>query len=64
MTESKFSLDFLYMTINLHFTSRKNIDKKTQANKITRSPDINIPESTWEYKITNNNNKYICKTEN
>ena len=49
----------------LHFTSRKNIGKKkTQTNKITRSPDTNIPESTWEYKITNNNNKYICKTEN
>ena len=53
------------MTINLHFTSRKNIDKKkTQTSKITRSSDTNIPESTWEYKITNNNNKYICKTEN
>ena len=24
----------------------------------------NIQESTWEYKIINNNNKYICKTEN
>ena len=58
-------LFFLYTTINLHFTSRKNIDnEKTQTNKITRSPDTNIPESTWEYKITNNNNKYICKTEN
>ena len=52
------------MTINLHFTSRKNIDKKTQTYKITRSPDTNIPESTLEYKITNNDNKYICKTEN
>ena len=53
------------MTINLHFTSRKNIDKKkTQTNKITRLPDTNIPESTWEYKITNSNNKYVCKTEN
>ena len=50
------------MTVNLHFTSRKNIDKKkTQTNKITRSPDTNIPESTWD--LTNNNNKYICKTE-
>ena len=27
----------------------------------TQSPDNNTPESTWEYKITNNNNKYICK---
>ena len=53
------------MTINLHFTSRKNKrQKKNTENKITRSPDANIPESTWEYKITNNNNKYICKTEN
>ena len=54
------------MTINLHFTSRKNIEKKnnTQTNKNTQSPDTNTPESTWEYKITNNNNKYICKTEN
>ena len=53
------------MTINLHFASRKNIDeKKTQTIKITRLPDTNIPESTWEYKIANNNNKYVCKTEN
>ena len=35
----------------LHLTSRKNIDKK-QTNKITRSPDANILESTWEYEIT------------
>ena len=47
------------MTINLHFTSRKNKRQKKTENKITRSPDANIPESTWEYKITNNNNKYI-----
>ena len=40
------------------------MDNKTQTNKITRSPDPNTPESTWEYKITNNNNKYICKKEN
>ena len=39
------------------------MDNKTQTNKITRSPDSNTPESTWEYKITNNNNKYICKKE-
>ena len=57
------------MTINLHFTSRKNIGKKktkknTQTKKITRLPDTNMPESTSEYKITNNNNKHICKTEN
>ena len=38
--------------------------KKTQTSKITRLPDTNIPESTWECKITNNNNKYIFKTEN
>ena len=55
---------YIYMTINLHFTSRKNVDKKdTQTNKVARLPDTNIPESTWEYKITNNN-KHICKTEN
>ena len=48
------------MIRNLHFTSRKNIVKKTQTNKITRLPDTNILESTWEYKISNNNNKYIC----
>ena len=44
-----------------HTQKNKN---KTQTNNITRSPDTNIPESTWEYKITNNNNKYICKKEN
>ena len=49
---------FLYMSIYLHFTLRKIIDKK-QTYKITQSPDTNIPESTWEYKITNNNNIYI-----
>ena len=46
---------FLFFYINvsmyLHLTSRKNIDKK-QTNKITRSPDANILESTWEYEIT------------
>ena len=47
------------MIINLHFTSRKIPTKKTQTNKITRSPNTNIPESTWEYKITNSNNTYI-----
>ena len=47
----------------MHFTSCKNIDKKSQANKITRSPDTNIPGSTWEYKVTNNNNKYIYVKE-
>ena len=52
------------MTINLHFTSLKNIDKKTLTNKIAQSRDTNIPENTWEYKITNNHIKYICKTEN
>ena len=50
------------MTINLQFTSCKNIEQK--KNKITRSPDINITKSTWEHKITNNNNKYTCKSEN
>ena len=34
-----------------HF--RYDIDKKTQANKITQLSDTNILESTWEYKITN-----------
>ena len=55
------------MIINLHFTSSLHVkyrQKNTQANKITRSPDTSIPESTWGYKTTNNNNKYICKTEN
>ena len=53
------------MVIYLHFTSRKIQTKKataktaTHTNKITRSPDANIPESIWEYEITNNNNKYI-----
>ena len=42
------------MTINLHFTSRKNIDKQNYT--ITR---YQISESTWEFKKTNNNNKYI-----
>ena len=35
-------LFFIYMSINLHFTSRRRIDKKTQTNKITRSPYTNI----------------------
>ena len=35
------------MIINLHITSlHVRCRQKTQANKITRSPDINIPEST------------------
>ena len=51
------------MIINLHFTSRE-LQTKKQTNKITRLPDANIPESIWKYKITNNNNKYICKKEN
>ena len=38
--------------------------KKRQTNKITRSPDTNITESNWEYKMANNNDKHICKTEN
>ena len=45
---------FTLYKITLQFTK-----KKTRRNNITRSPDTNIPESTWEYKITNNNNKYI-----
>ena len=57
------------MSIYLHFTSRKILKKKnTKKNthkkrqtKITRSPDTNIPESTWEYKINNNNSIYIYK---
>ena len=44
-------------------TSRE-IQTKKQTNKITRLPDTNIPDSTWKYKLTNNNNKYICKKEN
>ena len=32
---------------------------KTQTNKVTGSPDTNISESTWEFKKTSNNNKYI-----
>ena len=47
------------MIIYLHFTSRKLSTKKGQRNKITGSPDINIPASTWECKIINNNNKFI-----
>ena len=50
---------YIYMIIYLHFTSRKLSTKKGQTNKITGPPDTNIPESTCEYKITNNNNKYI-----
>ena len=51
------------MAINLHFTLRKNIGKKNTDKQNTRLPDTNILESNWEYKIANNNNKYICKTE-
>ena len=51
----------LYIYTSLHLKYRH---KKTETNKITRSPDTNIPESTSEYKITNNNNKYVCKKEN
>ena len=53
------------MSIYLHFTLRKIIDKKSRHTKLqnTRyqmvSPDTKIPESTLEYKITNNNNIYI-----
>ena len=57
---------FCFYYRNLHFTSRKIQTKKqqhTHTNKITQSPDANIPESAWEYKITNNNNKYIYKKE-
>ena len=39
------------MSIYLHFTSRK-IQRKKLANKIIRSPDTNILESTWDYIIT------------
>ena len=52
------------MIINLQFTSRKIYTKKAQTNNITRSPDTNILESTWGYKIANNNNKYTCKKQN
>ena len=44
---------FLYMIINLHFTSRKMQAKNTDKQNYTIR--YNIPESTWEYKITNNN---------
>ena len=54
---------FVNMNLNLHFTSRKNIGKKNTDKQNTRLPDTNILESNWEYKIANNNNKYICKTE-
>ena len=46
------------MTINLHFTSRKNVDKKHRQTKL-HDPQIPIPKSNWENKITNDNNKYI-----
>ena len=46
---------------SLHVKYRQ---KKTQTNSITQSPDTNISESTWEYKITNNISKYTCKKEN
>ena len=49
---------YIYMTINLHFTSRKNVDKKHRQTKL-HDPQIPIPKSNWENKITNNNNKYI-----
>ena len=39
---------YIYMIINLHFTSCKT-NKKTQTNEITQSPDTNVLESTWEY---------------
>ena len=49
---------FFYISIYFQFTSRKIHFTKKQANKVTQSPDTNIPESTWQYKITNNNNIY------
>ena len=49
---------YIYMTINLHFTSRKNVDKKHRQTKL-HDPQIPIPKSNWENKITNDNNKYI-----
>ena len=48
------------MILNLHFTSVKYRKKKHRQ----RSPDINIPERTWKYKITNSNNEYICRKGN
>ena len=49
---------YIYMTINLHYTSRKNVDKKHRQTKL-HDPQIPIPKSNWENKITNDNNKYI-----
>ena len=59
-----------YSALFIGFSSRASLHvkyrqkKNTQTNKITQLPDTSIPESTWEYKITNSNNKYTCKTEN
>ena len=39
---------YINVSMFLHLTSRKNIDKK-QTNKITQLPDASILESTWEY---------------
>ena len=36
------------MSIYLHFTSG---NMETKTNELTRSPDTNIMESTWEYEI-------------
>ena len=44
------------MSVYLHFTSRKIYTEK-QTNKITRSPDTNLLESTWEYEIIKIDNK-------
>ena len=65
-TVSWYHMDlYIYIYIYIYkFTLHVKYRKKTQTNKITRSPDTNIPESTWKYKITNNNNKYMCKREN
>ena len=43
------------MYTSLHVKYRqKNTDKQT-----TQWPDTNIPGGTWEYKIANNDNKYM-----
>ena len=52
------------MIINLHFTSRKIWTKKKTDKQNCTIARYQYTESTWEYNITNSNNKYICKKEN
>ena len=51
------------MIINLHFTSRKIQAKKYRQQNYTIAEYQYAKESTWKYKITNNN-KYMCKKGN